>query len=77
MTEYFSQYLAISPTGRIEYLKFIIELADIAIRNRDNPQIAPETVEKARQAKEQAERQLEEEKGWQRVQRRHGAEPER
>lgn len=71
MNEYFSQYLAISPTGRIEYLKFIIELADIAIRNRNNPQIAPETVEKARQAKEQAERQLEEEKSRQREQRRH------
>ena len=47
MNPYFSDYLDVSPNGRIEYLRFMIELADIAIRNRDDPQIAKETVEKA------------------------------
>ena len=66
MNPYFSDYLDVSPNGRIEYLKFMIELADIAIRNRDNPQIAKETVEKAYTVKEQATRELEEERRQQR-----------
>ena len=62
MNPQFAEYLAISPTGRMEYLKFIIELADIAIRNRNNPEITPETVEKAYRARESAAKQLEEER---------------
>lgn len=66
MNEQFLEYLSISPQSRIEYLKFIIDLADIAIRNKDNPQIKKETVEKAYQAKEQATKLLEEERRKQR-----------
>jgi flagellar motor component MotA len=66
----FAEYLAYSRTGRIEYLKFIIELADIAIRNRDNPEIKPETLEKAYRAKERATKELEEERSRQREQRK-------
>ncbi len=66
----FAEYLAYSRTGRIEYLKFISELADIAIRNKNNPEIKPETLEKAYQAKELATKQLEEERSRQREQRK-------
>lgn len=70
MNPQFAEYLAISPTGRIEYLKFIIELADIAIRNKNNPEIKPETLEKAYRAKERATKELEEERSRQREQRK-------
>lgn len=62
MNPQFAEYLAISPTGRIEYLKFIIDLADIAIRNQNNPEIKPETVEKAYRAKKSATKELEAER---------------
>lgn len=70
MNPQFAEYLAISPNGRIEYLKFIIDLADIAIRNKDNPEITPETVEKAYRAKESAAKQLDEERRRQHEQRK-------
>ena len=72
MNRYFEEYLDMSQTGRIEYLKFIIELANFAIRNQDNPQIKRETVEKAYKAKEQAQRQLAEERRQQRERRECG-----
>ena len=69
MNPQFAEYLAMSPYGRIEYLKFIIELADIAIKNKDNPQINPETLEKAYRAKEQATKELAGERSRQHEQR--------
>ena len=62
MNELFFEYLSISPQGRIESLQFIIDLANIAIRNQDNPQIAAETVEQAYKAREHAIKLLEEER---------------
>lgn len=70
MNPQFAEYLAISPNGRIEYLKFIIELADIAIRNRNNPEITREIVEKAYRTKERAIKDMEEERRQQREQRK-------
>lgn len=70
MNPYFAEYLAMSSYGRIEYLKFIIELADITIRNKANPEIKPETVEKAYRAKEQAEKELAAERSLQHEQRK-------
>lgn len=70
MNDQLLEYLSYSPRGRIEYLKFIIELADIAIKNRDNPQIKPEVVEKAYQAKARATKDLEEERRRQHEQRK-------
>lgn len=70
MNEQFAQYLSFSSRGRIEYLQFIIDLADIAIKNRNNPQVQPETVEKAYRAKEQATKALEEERRYRREQRK-------
>ncbi len=70
MNPYFAEYLSMSPYGRIEYLKFIIELADIAIRSQGNPEIKPETVEKAYRAKEQAEKELAAERSYPHEQRK-------
>ena len=70
MNRDFAEYLAYSPNGRIEYLKYIIKLADFAIQNKDDPHIAPDTVAKAYQAKENAQRQLEEERRRQHEQRK-------
>ena len=55
----FIDYLAISPRGRRDYLNFIIELADIAIKNAGNDGITEETVAKAKICKADALRQLE------------------
>lgn len=70
MNPQFAEYLAFSQNGRIEYLKFIIELADIAIKNKNNPEIKPETLEKAYRAKERATKDLAEERSRQHEQRK-------
>ena len=61
MKDLFLEYLSMSPRGRMEYLQFIIDLANIAIHS-GNPRISEETVEKAHHAREQAIALLEEER---------------
>lgn len=59
MDQGFIDYLAISPKGRQDYLNFIIDLADIAIKNAGSNGITEETVAKAKLCKTDALRQLE------------------
>lgn len=59
MDQGFIDYLAISPRGRCDYLNFIIELADIAVKNAGNNGISEETVANAKICKADALRQLE------------------
>ena len=54
MNEAFFEYLSYSPRAARDYLQFIVDIADIAIKNRNNPEIKPETVEKARQCRADA-----------------------
>lgn len=58
MDQGFIDYLAISPRGRRDYLNFIIELANIAIKNIGRNGITEETVAKAKICKADALRQL-------------------
>lgn len=50
----FFEYLSYSPRAARDYLQFIVDIADIAIKNRSNPEIKPETVEKARRCRADA-----------------------
>lgn len=58
MDQGFIDYLAISPQGRRDYLNFIIELANIAIKNVGRNGVTEETVAKAKICKADALLQL-------------------
>ena len=58
MNEDFFEYLGYSPRAMRDYLQFIVDIADITIKNRSNPEIKPETVEKARRCRKDALQRL-------------------
>lgn len=59
MDKNYLNYLSISPRARRDYLNFIVELSDIAIRNVGNNGITEETAAKASICREDALSQLE------------------